>query len=155
MPVPTMDELAALIGLPVDDPVVQAFLPEYAPVSQPMTDRYTKERTFADRTAGYEITYHKGRRGKPDRVVTAFLYVLPRDGFAAFAGRLSSELVPADGPGEAATKLGPPTRQGQSDKAGEWLWERRDTDQVWVHVAYGQGGVGLRLITLMAADVAP
>ncbi len=153
--VPTMDELAALIGLPVEDPAVQTFLAEYGPERQPLTDRYAQERTFADRAAGYEITYYKGRRGKSDRVVTVFLYVQPRDGFAAFAGRLSGGLAAADGPAEVAAKLGPPTRQGAGDPAGEWPWERRDTARLCLHVAYGQGGVGLRMVTLMAPDVAP
>lgn len=153
--VPTMDELATLIGRPVEEPAVQSFLAEHGPARQRLTDRYARERTFADPAAGYEITYHKGRRGQPDRVVTVFLYVEPRDGYAAFAGRLSGGLAPADGPAEVAAKLGPATRQGASDPAGEWVWERRDTDRLCLHVAYRQGGVGIRLITLMAPDVAP
>lgn len=155
MAVPTMDELAALIGLPVEDPVAHAFLTKYGPRRQPRTDRAAREGTFADAAAGYVITYYRGRRGTPDRVVTAFLYVEPRDGYAAFAGRLSGGLAPADGPTEVTAKLGPPTRRGASDPAGEWPWERRDAERLCVHIAYRRGGVGVRLVTLMAPDVAP
>jgi hypothetical protein len=150
-----MNKLAALVGRSLEDATVQAFLAKYGPKRRPLTDRYDPRRTLADKAAGYEISYRKGRRGTPDRVVTVFLYIEPRDGFGAFAGRLSGGLIPADGPAEVAGKLGPPTRRGTSDKAGMCPWERRDTKRLCLHISYGKGGAGIRMITLMAPDVAP
>jgi hypothetical protein len=150
-----MDELAALIGLPLDDQAVQVFLARYGPKRQRVGDPYDQQRTLADKAAGYEITYHKGRRGKPDRVVVVFLYVEPRNEYAAFAGQLSGGLAATDGPAEVAAKLGPPTSRGTTDPEEESPWERRDTDRVCLHFTYGEGGTGVQMVTLMAPDVAP
>jgi hypothetical protein len=52
-------------------------------------------------------------------------------------------------------KLGPATRSGAGDEAGRWPWDRCDSDALCLHVAYEESGAGLRMLTLMAPDVAP
>jgi hypothetical protein len=150
-----MDLLLALVGQPLDAPAVRAILDGEPLTAEPLADRYSPERTLSNKPAGYEIRYRKGRKGRPDRIEVVFLYLEPRDGYSAFQGELSSGLSPTDDRSAVAAKLGAASRSGAADPAGEWPWERYDSARVCVHLGYGQRGVGLRMITLMAPDIAP
>ena len=44
---------------------------------------------------------------------------------------------------------------GAGDEAGLWPWDRYDSEALGLHIAYGESGHGLRLLTLMSPDVAP
>lgn len=92
------------------------------------------------------------RRG---RVETVFLHLCGRDGSAPFRGELSSGLSVRDTPDVVRRKLGPATRSGAGDPDGVWPWDRFDSDSPCLHVAYRESGDGLRMLTLMAPDVAP
>jgi hypothetical protein len=147
-----MDTLAALVGRSLDDPAVVAFF-----LTQPATARRRKQgrtdlkgvRSLSDKEQGYEVAYQKGR------IETIFLYLRERDGYAPFRGALTAGLSAGDSREEVRRKLGPPTRSGASDPAGLWPWDRYDSGVMCLHIGYAEAGVGLRMLTLMAPDVAP
>src|SRR5262249_19825847 len=106
-------------------------------------------RSLSDKQAGYEVAHQKGR------IQCIFVYLEPKDGHSAFQGDLGQGLRPTDSQADVDDRLGAPTRTGAADPEQEWLWDRYDTQQLCMHIAYGSHGKGIRMITLMAPDVAP
>lgn len=148
----TMAALAALVGRTLADPAVVAFFS-----TQPATAKRREQgrtdlsgiRSLSSREHGYEVAHRKGR------IETVFVYLCGRDDYSPFQGRLEAGLSVSDTPEDVRRKLGPPTRSGAGDTAGRWLWERYDSETLCLHIGYGESGSGLRMITLMAPDVAP
>jgi hypothetical protein len=148
----TMASLAALVGRTLDDPAVIAFF-----LTQPATARRRKQgrtdltgiRSLSSQEHGYEVAHRKGR------IETVFVYLRGRDGYSPFQGELGAGLSVSDSPEDVRHKLGPPTRSGVGDTAGRWPWDRYDSETLCLHIGYGECGVGLGMITLMAPDVAP
>jgi hypothetical protein len=147
-----MQALAALVGRSLDEPAVVEFFS-----AQPATARRRQQgrtdlrgiRSLSDKGQGYEVAQKKGR------IETVFLYLRARNGYAPFLGALTAGLTANDSREDVRKKLGPPTRSGAGDAAGLWPWDRFDSETLCLHVAYGEAGRGLRMLTLMAPDVAP
>jgi len=147
-----MEVLASFVGQPLDSEHVIAFF-----MTQPTTARRRQQgrrdlsgiRSLSSKEDGYDVVHRKGR------IETIFLYLTARDGYTPFRGKLTGTLSSADSPEDVRRKLGPPTRSGTGDEAGAWPWDRYDSEEVCLHIAYGEWGAGLRMLTLMAPDVAP
>jgi hypothetical protein len=147
-----MDALAAFVGQALDAPPVVAFF-----LNQPAVARRRRQgqtdlsgiRSLSSKKHGYEVVHHKGR------IETIFLYLRERDGYAPFRGELTAGLAVGDSREDVSRKLGPATRSGAGDDAGLWPWDRYDSAALCLHIAYGESGAGLRMLTLMAPDVAP
>ncbi len=148
----SLDSLAALVGRTLDSPAVVEFF-----LNQPVTARRRRQgrtdlsgiRSLSSKEDGYEVVIRKGR------IETIFLYLCERDGYSPFRGELTTGLSVGDSREDVRNKLGPATRSGASDTVGLWLWDRYDSDALCLHIAYGESGAGLRMLTLMAPDVAP
>jgi hypothetical protein len=149
---PSMAVLVSLVGQPLDaPPVVEFFL------TQPATARRRRQgrtdlcgiRSLSSKEQGYEVAHRKGR------IEVIFLYLCERDGYSPFRGELVGGLTVGDSHEEVRRRLGPPTRSGSADAAGRFLWDRYDSAALCLHIAYGESGTGLRMLTLMAPDVAP
>ena len=147
-----MSSLAALVSQSLDSPAVVEFF-----LSQPATLAHRRQgrlglqgiRSLASKEDGYEVVHCRGR------IETIFLYLAPRDGSSPFRGELAGGLAVTDSREDVSRKLGPPTRSGAGDPAGGWPWDRYDSEVLCLHIASGESGVGLRMLTLMAVDVAP
>src|SRR5205823_5742649 len=69
-------------------------------------------------------------------------------------GRHGGRRAPGAAPaGARPYKPGPPTRSGTGDPAGLWPWDRYDWETLCLHIAYGESGASLRMLTLMAPMV--
>jgi hypothetical protein len=144
--------LASLVGRRLDSPAVIAFF-----LTQPATAARRRQgrtdlngiRSLSSKEHGYEVAHRKGR------IETIFVYLCERDGYAGFKGPLTRGLSAGDSREDVRRKLGAPTRSGAGDAQGLWPWDRYDSDALCLHIAYGEGGAGLRMLTLMAPDVAP
>lgn len=148
----SMDTLAALVGQPLDSPrVVAFFLTQPATASRRRQGRTDLKgiRSLSSKQDGYEVDHRKGR------IETVFLYLCERGDYSPFRGELIRGLSVQDSRQEVMGKLGPPTRSGAGDQDGLWPWDRYDSDRLCLHIAYGESGIGLRMLTLMAPDVAP
>src|SRR5206468_2237190 len=97
---PSMDELIALVGEPLDGPAVRAFLEAQGLGQEKLHDRYQPERALSSKQQGYEVQYKKGRKGRPARIEVVFLYLTAKDEFSPFRGPLSAGLSPKDGRAE-------------------------------------------------------
>jgi hypothetical protein len=147
-----MDALASLVGQSLDAPAVVEFF-----LTQPAAARRRRQgrtdlrgiRSLSSTEHGYAVIHHKGR------IETVFLYLAGREGYSPFRGELSAGLTAGDSRADVRRKLGPATRSGAGDEAGLWPWDRYDSEAVCLHIAYGESGVGLRMLTLMAPGVAP
>jgi hypothetical protein len=147
-----MDTLAFLVGRGLDDPaVVEFFLTQPATAARRRQGRTDLKgiRSLSSKEDGYEVIHRKGR------IETIFLMLSARDGYSPFRGKLTGGLSVDDGRADVQRKLGPATRTGTSDAEGLWLWDRYDSESLCLHIAYGESGTGLRMLTLMAPDVAP
>jgi hypothetical protein len=147
----SMDELISLIGQTMDSPAVQAFLKDRSLSRSKPGDAYDPKRYLKSTAEGYSIRHRKGKRGKIDYL---WLHLEPPEGYLPFRGPLSRGLRADLGQDEVRQLWGEPSRSGDSDKDGKWLWDRFDSEAVCVHIGYAPGGVGIRMITLMAPDVA-
>ncbi|MBX3398562.1 MAG: hypothetical protein KF873_07480 [Gemmataceae bacterium] len=111
------------------------------------------EMSFAGKKAGYEVSAEDGR------IVAVFLYVEPRDGFAAFTGPLPYK-VPRDATRtEVRGLLGKPEQSGKAYKdkilGPQGAWDRFAVDAIIIHFEYTDPGLDVALITMMTEDRAP
>lgn len=143
---PTMDELIGMIGESASSAGVLHVL------ARQRLDREVEEDgisgstgSLSDKQHGFEI-----QLGKKGRIQAIHLFIVPAQGYAAFAGALSEGLRPGDGVNAVRRRLGKPTRSGPD--AG---WDRFDSERVCIRFGYREEETGIRLITLMAPDVAP
>ena len=147
-----METLVSLVGQPLDSPVVVAFF-----LTQPATARRRKQgrtdlngiRSLSSKEYGNAIDHQKGR------IETVFLYLCEKHDYSPFRGELANGLSVTDSLEDVRRKLGAPTKSGIADEGGLWPWDRYDSDTLCLHVSYGESGKGLRMLTLMAPDVAP
>jgi hypothetical protein len=147
-----MDELTALVGQSLDAAAVRAFF-----LTQPATQKRRKAgrvdlsgiRDLSSKADGYEVIHRRGR------IVTIFLYLTERDGYHPFRGALTQGLRAPDSRAAVRRRLGPPTRRGAVGEKQEWHWDRYDSEKVCMHFSYGPRARGIRMVTLMAPDVAP
>ena len=150
---PSMSELIALIGQPLDAPAVATFRRSHALTRFKLDDPYETDRWLLSKEEGYSIQHSKGPAGR--RIVTIHLFTTPRDGYSAFQGELIQGLRPTDGRAQVRRRLGEPTRSGAVGTDPILHHDRYDSEQVCIHLEYGPRARGIRMITLMAPDVAP
>ena len=148
----SMDDFVALIGQPMDSPVVKDFLQSRRLARSKSDDEYEPERYLTSLADGYDIRHKKGKRA---RVECIWIRLTPSEGFTPFSGPLSRGMMPDASRAEIQALWGTPSRCGAGDAAGEWPWDRFDSDTVCIHIAYKQGGTGIRMITLMDPAIAP
>jgi hypothetical protein len=148
----SMDALAALVGESLQSAqVVEFFLTQPATARRRLQGRTDLNgiRSLSSKEYGYEVVHSKGR------IETIFLYVRGKGDYSPFRGELSRGVLADDSRAQVLAKFGPPTRSGCADPAGQWPWDRYDSDSLCLHFSYAEGGIGLWMVTLMAPDVAP
>jgi cell wall assembly regulator SMI1 len=143
---PTMDELIGLIGESVmGASVLQVLAPRRLDKKIEKDGIGPPTGYLWNKAQGFEI--HHSKKG---RIETIHLFIVPAQGYAAFGGALSKGLRPCDGPEDVRRGFAKPTRSGPQGG-----WDRFDSDRVCIRFGYREDLKGIRLITLMAPDVAP
>jgi cell wall assembly regulator SMI1 len=143
---PTMDELMGLIGESISNAgVLQVLAPRRLDKKIEKDGLGPPTGYLWNKAQGFEI--HHSKKG---RIETIHLFVVPAQGYAAFAGALSKGLQAGDGVEEVRHQFGKPTRSGPQGG-----WDRFDSDRVCIRFGYRDDEKGIRMISLMAPDVAP
>lgn len=149
------EELIAVVGLPVDSPAVQTLIAAdgLAELDESEGLGIPSRGYLSSTTAGYALTFEL------NRVTNAALYAEPAEGFVAFPGRLPGGL------GRGATRLQVLGRFGVPERSGEpfhipglglqGAWDRFAVGEVRIHFQYTVADGVVRLVSVMAADVAP
>jgi hypothetical protein len=155
----TADSLVALIGQPVDGPLVQALIRSgrLRGSSDPDGEGEGRRHYLSDPEAGYELTQVGGR------IVTAFIYVRPGvgvgHGFTPFGGPLPGGLPSESTRAEVRRVLGKPSRSGEAMNipglGRKGAWDRYDRPAVCFHIQFTEDGERVQMVTLMAPESAP
>lgn len=152
----TAEELFAVVGSPVDSPAVRAMVTADALAASTEEDLEEGEplRSYlSNPIVGYQLMHHSGR------VVTAFLYAEPGEGFAAFPGPLPGKLPRGATRAQVRARFGTPERSGEpftSPFLGrQGAWDRFAVGGVRVHFQYTDPEQRVRLVTVMTAADAP
>jgi hypothetical protein len=149
-----MDDLIALVGKSTRSPQVKSFLVSEALIPEDFDDFDNRKlKDWSSKAKGYVLHQKRGR------IEAIHIYVVRAEGYKAFTGPLTHGLTPGDGRAQIYGKFGEPTRTGATEPHPEFGevagWDRYDSAEVCIHFGYRQDGPGIRLITLMAPDVAP
>jgi hypothetical protein len=148
----SLHTLEALVGASLQSThVVEFFLTQPATANRRRQGRTDLNgiHSLSSKQHGYEVDHKKGR------IETIFVYLRGKDDYSPFRGELSRGLLVEDSREEVLAKLGEPTRSGYADSTARWPWDRYDSERLCLHITYGESGNGLRMLTLMAPDVAP
>jgi hypothetical protein len=151
----TCEELIAIIGLPVDAPRVRALVAADGLTASEEPEGWSVPRRsyLSCQAAGYSLTHELGR------VTTAFLYAEPAEGFAPFAGPLPGGFPRGTTRRRVLDEFGVPERSGQQTTivglGPQGAWDRFAIGSVRMHFQYTVVGDLIRLVSIMAADVAP
>ena len=106
----TAEELVAVVGSPVDSAAVRALLVAdgLAASADPNLEEGEPRRAYlSSPAAGYQFMHHSGR------VVTAFLYAEPAEGFVAFPNPLLGGLPRGATRAQVRARFGAPERSGE------------------------------------------
>ena len=152
----TAEELVAVVGLQVDTDAVRALVAADGLLAsaEPDLEEDEPQRAYlSNPSAGYQFMHHSGR------VVAAFLYAEPAEGFAAFPGPLPGGLHREVSRAEVRARFGAPEQSGEAVKL-PWLgrkgaWDRFVVGAVRVHFHYTEFGQRVRMVSVMAATDAP
>lgn len=132
--VPTMDDLAKLLGRSINDPVVRSFLGSY----KFKVSKYDDRQYYVNRSLGFDLLIE-------NRVVnTVFLYLTGRENHKPYTGMLCQGLLITDNRISAIRKLREPERSGPSES-----WDRFEIDNIFIRLAYQDNGAGIQDIQLM------
>jgi hypothetical protein len=152
----TMDQLQALIGQRVESEAVQALDPSAPLVNSTDPDLEEGEpprHYLKNPRDGYVLTHVRGR------VTAAHLFLIATVEYQPFCGALVSGLSPHSTRSDVHRVLEQPSRSGEARTVPllgrQGPWDRYDGESVCVHFQYAEPDDRIRLITLMAADVAP
>jgi len=155
-PVATAEELIAVVGFPVNSEPVRALVAAdvlASSVEEDLEEGVPVQSSLSGTNAGYEIVHCSGR------VTTVFLYAEPADGFAAFSHTLPGGLRRGSTRADVCARFGIPERSGEAMTiAGlgpQGAWDRFAVGGIRVHFQYTEFGERVRLVSVMAADVAP
>jgi hypothetical protein len=154
----TMDELVAVIGQSIDAPPPRALLDtleRHTRVEEDILNEGIEPiQWLSFPEDGFLI-----RLNSQGRIEAIHIFVVAEEGFRPYAGDLIVGLSSRDGRPAVRQKLGSPTRSGEQfthDILGpQGAWDRYDSESVSIHFQYVFDGDGLRLVTIMAADLAP
>ena len=152
----TAEELLAVVGAPVDSAAVNALVAVdgLASSTGPDYEEGEPRRSYlTNLAAGYQLLCHSGR------VVTAFLYAEPAEGFAAFPGSLPGGLARGTRRAEVLARFGAPERSGEAvtvpGLGRQGAWDRFAVDAVRVHFQYTEPEQSIRLVSVIAEPHAP
>jgi hypothetical protein len=151
----TADELIAVIGLPVDAAAVRALAAAdgLTVSTEPEGWSVPRRSYLSGEAAGYSLT------SDFSRVTTVVLYAEPAEGFAAFAGRLPGDLARGATRRQVLDQFGAPERSSEpmtiAALGPQGAWDRFAVGDVRIHFQYTVVGEVIRLVSIMAADVAP
>jgi hypothetical protein len=154
--VATAEELMAVVGSPVHSAAVRALVAADQLVASPEPDPADGQPLrpyLTNPAAGYQLT-HDG-----ERVIAAFLYVEPHEGFVTFPGPLPGGLS------RGATRAAVRARFGAPERTSEAVtipvlgrrgpWDRFAAGQLRIHFGYTEGGQCVQRVTVMTAADAP
>ncbi|MBX7105547.1 MAG: hypothetical protein K1X57_15800 [Gemmataceae bacterium] len=103
--------------------------------------------------AGYELMHYSGR------VATAFLYAEPADGFTAFPHPLPGGLSRGATRADVRARFGIPEKSGEAvtitGLGRQGAWDLFTVGGIRIHFQYTESGDCVRLVSVMAANVAP
>lgn len=153
---PSLESLIVLVGEPVDAPSVQALIASEqlrASTEEDLEEGEPSRSHLSSPTGGYVFTHTLGR------VDTLFVYVKPKDGYAAFRGVLTNGLTARSTRTDVRKSLGTPSRSGEPQtlpvlgRCGGW--DRFDSKILCLHFQYSEPDEEIELITVMMANIAP
>ena len=151
----TSEELIAIIGMRVDAPRVGALVAADGLIASEEPEGWSVPRRsyLSGQAAGYSLTHALGR------VTTVVLYAEPAEGFAPFAGLLPGGLARGTTRHRVLEEFGVPERSGEQTTivglGPQGAWDRFAIGGVRIHFQYTVVGDLIRLVSIMAADVAP
>ena len=152
----TAKKLLSIIGKPIKSATFRTLVTAdrlKASTEEDLDEGQPVAMNFVGKKVGYEISAEDGR------VVAVFLYVEPRDGFAAFPGPLPY-MVPRDATRtEVRGLFGKPEKSGKAYKdkilGPQGAWDRFAVETIRIHFEYADPGLEVALITLMTEADAP
>lgn len=152
----TADELMALVGTPVDSMAVRVLVAAdvlTASTEENLEEGEPVQSFLSGSAAGYQLLHYSGR------VATAFLYAEPAHGFAAFPHPLPGGLPRGATRADVLARFGTPERSGEPFTCNilgrQGAWDRFVVDGIYIHFQYTEPEQRVRLVSVMAADVAP
>ena len=108
---------------------------------------------MSGQAVGYALTHALGR------VVTAVLYAEPAEGFVAFPDSLPGKLPRGATRRDVIARFGQPERCGEATTitglGPQGAWDRFAVGDLRIHFQYTVAGELVRLVSVMASDVAP
>ncbi len=150
------EELLVVVASPVDSVAVQALVVADALTAsaEPDLEEGEPRRAYlSNPAAGYQLMHHSGR------VVTAFLYAEPADGFVAFPRPLPGGLPRGATRAQVRSRFGAPERSGEpvtiAGLGKQGAWDRFAVGGVRVHFQYSESDQRVQLVSIMAAADAP
>lgn len=152
----TAEELMTVVGLPVDSVAVRALVAAdgLAASAEPDLAEGEPLRAYLSAPrAGYQIMHQSGR------VVAAFMYAEPTEGFEAYSGLLPGGLPRRATRTEVRARFGIPERNAEAvtitGLGRQGAWDRFAIGRVRVHFQYSEPGELVCLVTVMAAAETP
>lgn len=153
---PSPELLISLVGQPVESPSVQALIR-----SERLQSSAEEDMEEGEPVQSYLTSYHGGYQlvHSLGRISTLFIYVTPKDGFAACISPLPYDLLPQSTRSDVRQRLGMPTRSGAAQSLpplGRYgPWDRFDGTDLCLHVQYTESNERIELITIMTVAAAP
>jgi hypothetical protein len=150
----TAEALLTVIGLPVNSGAVLALVAadRLAASVEPECWSVPRREYLSGLASGYALTHAEGR------VVNVAIYAEPAEGFTTFPGPLPGGLPRGATREEVRARFGTPERSGEAvtitGLGRQGAWDRFAVDGVRVHFQYTEPGKRVRLVSVMAADVA-
>jgi len=146
---PSMNDLVQCIGMSIDD-------------AKPQT-QIMANGTELKVVSGTDIVLKNFNEGfavqvrNKGRIEVIHLYCMAEGDYLAFTESLTNDILPTDDCKQVRQKCGAPTRSGPDvkGKSGYASWDRFDNEEVCIHFSYREDEPGIKMITLMATDVAP
>ena len=141
----------AAVGGPVDSDAIRALIAAdgLTASTQPDLEEGEPLRMYlASQAAGYQLMHRQGR------VLAAFLYAEPDEGFAAFPGRLPGGLSRGAKRAEVVARFGAPERSGGARRipglGRQSPWDRFVMGDTYVHFQYTEPEERVRRVTVVA-----
>jgi len=150
------EELMAIVGVPVVADAVRALIASDGLVasSDPELEEGEPVRSnLSGPAAGYELLCRAGR------VDSAFIFVVPSQGYTPFAGSLPGGLSASDTRQDVRRRFGMPERSGDAFThrilGRQGAWDRFAVGPLCVHFRYIDTGERIGQVTIMLAESAP
>ncbi len=152
----TMESLINLVGERVESTIVRALIESeqlQSSIGEDLEEGEPVRSHLLGRSKGYAFSHTFGR------LDTLFVYVKPKDEYAAFCGLLPHGLTARSTRSDVRKALGTPSRTGEPQTlpplGRHGAWDRYDSKVRCIHFEYSEPGEEIELITVMMADTAP